>query len=686
MAKLTPRPAGRLPLAWRLAHLGAFDPPTIPEDLSALTDDQLTELADALVAAFDAARPEATTPEAVAALGTLVDGLERVRAAQTERAAAASQGGGGGGDGGSGGDGGAGLDDLNRRVHGDGGGSGDPDPELAALAALDQAGRDAIAALDDAGRQALASLAAPPAPPAGDGQPQVVVQLDTAALGTAIAEGLAAQPRAVEPAVTGRAGRARQLTPLRQFDQAGSDDDAARRLEEFLAPIRPQTQIFAGADIPGFGAGQHLERLEQVAEAFVERRMMFRSTPDGVEERHLVASFRYDEGYPEERRLHRDADHANTAKFEAVTPPWAPGGRGRRSEPSDALVASGGLCAPVTPLYDIMTIAGADRPVRDAFPSFTADRGGVRFIPPPQWDAAAGAVGYIDAATDAAALGGTGGQITAATKPCLHVTCPGPVEHDVAAVTRCLEFGNFTARAYPEQVQAWLAIAMAQQARTAETKLIDAMVAASTGILEVDDKIGAGRQLLSKLTKNAGYLRNRNRMPEDAPLNLFWPSWVLNLFQSDFANSRWDDPESLTVARGEIESYLGDYALNVTWYRDSGTGKGQLLNGGVKAAGPGPVSYPANVVCYLTHPGAFMFLDGGTLDFGIVRDSSLNALNNYRMFAESFEALAFTGVESLELTFPLLPTGAFAGEAYSGTDTPGAAGAPPFGLPTGANL
>lgn len=684
MARVTRPAARRLPLAWRLATLGAFEPPTIPEDLSGLSDDQLRELAEALVAAFDAARPEANTPEAVAELGTLVDGLERVRGEETRRAEAAAAGGGSGGDAGGGDQGGdsPSVDDLARRVHG-----GGEDAELAVLATASEADRAAIAALDDAGREALRQMAAaaappPPAPPAPG---TTVVQLDTSALGDAIGQAVvraqAEAVRALEPATltqTGRVpARARRLTPFRQFDGA-ADDDAQRRIAEALAPIRPTTEIFAGADIPGFGAGQHLD-LNQVAEAFVERRQMFRQTPDGVEERHLVASFRYDEGYPEERRLHRDADHANTAKYEANVPPWAPGRRG--NEPAEALVASGGLCAPVTPLYDIMTIAGADRPVRDSYPSYVADRGGVRFIPPPQWDAAAGAIGYITAPVDAAALGGSGAQITAATKPCLHVTCPGPVEYDVSAVTRCLEFGNFTARAYPEQVQAWLAIAMAQQARLAETKLIDAMVAASTAVLEVDDKIGAGAQLLSKLTKNAAYMRNRNRMPVDAPLNVYIPAWAVALFQADFANRKWDDPESLTVTRGDIEAYLSDYGLNAIWYRDSGTGKGQLINGGVKLVTGGPVLWPANVVCYLTHPGAFMFLDGGTLDFGIVRDSSLNALNNYRMFTESFEQLAFVGVESLELTFPVLPTGLTAGEAYGSSTL-----AAPTVFGTNANL
>ena len=34
------------------------------------------------------------------------------------------------------------------------------------------------------------------------------------------------------------------------------------------------------------------------------------------------------------------------------------------------LVANGGLCAPLTPYYDIPCFSPADRPIRDALPSF----------------------------------------------------------------------------------------------------------------------------------------------------------------------------------------------------------------------------------------------------------------------------------------------------------------------------
>ena len=45
-----------------------------------------------------------------------------------------------------------------------------------------------------------------------------------------------------------------------------------------------------------------------------------------------------------------------------------------------------------------------------------------------------------------------------------------------------------------------------------------------------------------------------------------------------------------------------------------------------------------------------MFLDGGTLDLGIIRDSTLVGTNDYKTFVETFEGVAKVGIESLQVT------------------------------------
>jgi hypothetical protein len=73
------------------------------------------------------------------------------------------------------------------------------------------------------------------------------------------------------------------------------------------------------------------------------------------------------------------------------------------------------------------------------------------------------------------------------------------------------------------------------------------------------------------------------------------------------------------------------------------------------------VDFPTTIVWYLFAEGTFLFLDGGTLDLGIVRDSALVSTNDYRMFVETFEGVAKVGIESIKVTTTTHIAGGVAG-------------------------
>jgi hypothetical protein len=60
--------------------------------------------------------------------------------------------------------------------------------------------------------------------------------------------------------------------------------------------------------------------------------------------------------------------------------------------------------------------------------------------------------------------------------------------------------------------------------------------------------------------------------------------------------------------------------------------------------------FPDTFIWYMFAEGSFLFLDGGTLDLGIIRDSTLVGTNDYKMFVETFENVAKVGVESIQVT------------------------------------
>ena len=194
----------------------------------------------------------------------------------------------------------------------------------------------------------------------------------------------------------------------------------------------------------------------------------------GVEEKRRVAHADFQ--FPQERVLTSDAS-LNTEKIRSVMPDYIPGVYGRLS--GDALVASGGLCAPLEPIYSMPNFAVTERPVRDALPSFQADRGGVN-VP------AATTIGDITTAIsniseEYDALGGT-----FATKSCQDLDCPDYTEVAVQIIAHCRMYGNLNARAWPEKIEHENDLTMAAHARTAESFLLSRIKTLSINVTQAE--------------------------------------------------------------------------------------------------------------------------------------------------------------------------------------------------------
>ena len=109
----------------------------------------------------------------------------------------------------------------------------------------------------------------------------------------------------------------------------------------------------------------------------------------------------------------------------------------RSSGPSrlEVLTAAGGFCAPLTPFYALPQFATRKRPVREAFPSYQADRGrrhgSERAVHDRRHQTA---ITVIKA--DADALGGT----FATTKSVEDFECPPFTDVAVGIVSHCREY------------------------------------------------------------------------------------------------------------------------------------------------------------------------------------------------------------------------------------------------------
>lgn len=404
------------------------------------------------------------------------------------------------------------------------------------------------------------------------------------------------------------------------------------------ADRRPQSYRASGGGARAVTAsGQLIGRRIDLAEEFLSALRQQR-IPNASNGRVLVASVHADR--PAARTLrHNDSPEVVTAALDAAATQHA----------QRALTAAGGLGAPEDVDYTLPDFDVNDRPVKLALPVFTADRGGVRFTRPPSLADLNGAVGVWDVPTDIAAA-----TNAAIRKLSLRVAVNGEIVVDVQAVTSILTFGNMVARAYPEFVASVVDLAIAAHARLAEQQILTQIGALSTqvsGAANEGNNLGATRVLLPLLDRAATGMRDRLRTAPDSPLQLILPHWARGILRSDLALQEPGDARE-GVTDSDLMGYLAARNLAPTWALDGEAG--QSFN--VQA--PGSVNaWPDRIVSYMFPAGAFQFLDGGTLDLGLVRDSTLNLANDFQMFSETFEAVAFRGGEALRISQAVTPSG-----------------------------
>lgn len=420
--------------------------------------------------------------------------------------------------------------------------------------------------------------------------------------------------------------------PIAQEDQEAPVTAAANNeldaLIEAPADRRPVAQvsaatvaITAGADIPGYTAGSSIDNMSGVAEAMAKRIHTLRRVNGGDGEQHIVASVTTK--FPEERTLTQDAE-SNWNKIQSVVGP-------------EALVASGGHQAPFEVKYDIFGLGTAVRPVRDSLPRFQADRGGIRYIVPPVLSDYGSAVGIWTAANDSAETPSPSAKLS------LTVTAASETTVSTDAVTLQLQFGNLLTRAYPELIARHNELGLIQHAREAEGNLLTNIGAASTAVTSTS-LVGMGRDFLVQLGRAAAAYRARHRLEADAPLRAIIPAWIKDAMAADLTLSMPGD--STLNAYAEIDAYIASRGINASFALDVAGGTSAF-----SAQSSGAMNeFPDTFIWYLFAEGTFLFLDGGTMDLGIIRDSTLVGTNDYKMFVETFENVAKVGVESLKVT------------------------------------
>ena len=470
----------------------------IPEDLTALSDDDLRDLHVRAVDAFNSAYGDGQglSVDAVAELTALTEGIEALAgevevrsAAAVERAEAAAA--------------------LAARVNppgsGEGGDGGSGEEETGSD---DETDADADEGEGDDGEADEADDK-----DESDDAPETV----TASARKSIRVNIGALPRRSTPAPKTKTGTIRDhllasgegtgFVPGQGIDWADAADIFERRLQAF-----PEAQYAAAA-----GAGQHVSSRNGIVQ-------VRKNLPD----EHLVASL--------------DPNEVMATMDRAAS---------ERNLPGGSLTAAGGWCAPSEIIYDL----GCERESRDglfSLPEIGIRRGGVQFTQGIDFSDIFNGVGFsFTEADDIAGNYGPGG--TAGDKPCYRLPCPEFDEVRLAVAGLCLVGGLLQLRGYPELVSSTIRRALIAHDHKMSANVLNAVVAGSTAVT-FPARVGATAPLLDSIEMQTEHYRTVHRMARSATLEAVFPFWVRGVIRSDL--SRRLGVDLLSVSDAQIDGWF----------------------------------------------------------------------------------------------------------------------------------
>lgn len=411
--------------------------------------------------------------------------------------------------------------------------------------------------------------------------------------------------------------------------------------------------LIAAADVPEFATGQPMENgLGDVARAW-ENRMgpmitgNINSGRDG--ERTRVGLARIKREVPAEFVI-QDDSQAEEVISRATDESRLEGG---------SLVAAAGWCAPSEQLYDLCPIRMTQEGMID-LPSVTARRGGIRYPADFDWSAIWGSTGFYLTETEA---------IAGVEKTCVEVPCPPEFEEcrmDVSGM--CIRTPILMERGWPERVEQFIQGSLLIHAHKMNARKLAKMEAMSTAITfpaaaapdpaaAIADGHGPGavESLLSILELQVQYQRYRERLSQNATLEMVAPYWMRGILKSDLRkklgiDNRWNVTDAM------VDGYLRAVGVNpqyvYDWQDALSSGSATDFGGDI------PTEWPGQVKFLLYPAGTFFQLQADVINLDGVYDHASLIQNVYTaLFTEEGWQVCSRCGTSYVVTVNLCPNG-----------------------------
>lgn len=377
--------------------------------------------------------------------------------------------------------------------------------------------------------------------------------------------------------------------------------------------------ILAAADIPGVPTAAEMDLLSVAKAMHAKARTLSDGSP-----RVPIAKL----DIPTKFSVGADLAHNLDVLAEATNP--------------SSLVAAGGWCAPSENLYSMFGIEAGDALID--LPTVRVTRGGLNV---PGFldigDAADGLWTWTEADDEAA----HDPSSPTGNKPCLRIPCPEFADYRLVAEGLCITAGNLTDRAFPELTERFVRLAINAHLHRLSGAVIADILATATGVSVAGPVGSASGDILNAIDLQVADYRSQYRMSASSVLEAVFPLWVRELLRADFAYRDASGYSNVTDAM--IADHFAARHVRVQFVHDY-----QPLYG-VAAA----TAWPASLDFILYPAGGFVRGDGGTIDLGIVRDSVLNATNDYTAaWTEQLYLVAQLGPNAREITVDLSVNGA----------------------------
>jgi len=327
----------------------------------------------------------------------------------------------------------------------------------------------------------------------------------------------------------------------------------------------------------------------------------------------------------------------------------------RRPEAVEALVAGGGWCAPSQIRYDFFNLVCEDGMVD--LPTFGVKRGGLRFPTSPSL--ADVFTGTFNVTTNPWLWTETDDVATVTgspNKPCVRVPCPSFNEERLECYGICLTAGNLTDNAYPESTRNHLKLLMSAHYHAMNQRYLQRMTSLSTATINVTGAPAAyGTGILADAPAAVGLAaqdyRTKYGMCDNDVLEVVFPRWLRDAMRVDHLRRTGYWEGALTDA--EIDALFRAFGVRVQWVADY-----QVRTTGLFGQSTGINNWPDAVTFMIYAAGTFLRGNGMTLDLGVVRDSVLNAENDFTAaWSEECHLIARVGHESRQYTMPVCVAG-----------------------------